>query len=722
MAAATPHREHRRPNALSRTTDLVVAPGLAGWLSILIFCCLVYAAFADGAAAIQEESRVQVGLAVALLIAAAGLATGALGIARSALAWAGAGALACFALFCAISVTWSVAPDLSWIAANRAAEYTALVAVLLVAAPSLYRAPQWALGAFVGLALCVAAYALGGKVLPQLSIGPVDLDQASQFSRLRAPLGYWNALGLLLVMATPACISTAADRSRGPALRLGGLLALQFLLVTIALTYSRGALLALAIATAVLVAAGPDRLRRLGVAALGLIAAAPASAFAFGDDQLSHDGIAAAQRASDGRQLLAILVGSMLALAAVALFARRAEDRMRWSPARTRGIWRLVTLFAVIAAFVGLASLASSQRGITGTVSHQWDEFRKPAGIQNDPGRLISSNGSNRWIWWREAAGAFSDKPLAGWGAGSFPILHDRYREYQTQVRSAHSVPLQFLAETGVAGAALALGALALLFAAAIRTTRTAEGSDRTARVALLAAAAAWAVHCLVDWDWEIPALTLPALAALAIAAAPWGPDPILTNRSPRSRSGRRLRAAPRRPRSVMPVLVFAALAAVALAVSSALPVAAEDRRLDALREAGDAGSSVEALSKAAADAREAHKLNPLDADALLAEATIEARLGKLPEARSLLLQATRLEPDNYRVWDALIVFGEQNDDGRLAELALQQRVAAEPLSFSADPTLTSGIFYSYFVPPQLSPTAFGTPPPGPGATAPGPP
>ncbi|MEA2998718.1 MAG: hypothetical protein QOK17_551 [Sphingomonadales bacterium] len=721
MTAATPHREYRRPSG-ARIADLVAAPRLAGWLSILIFCCLAYAAFANGATAIHEESRVQIGLAAAVLVAAAGLATGALGVARSALAWAGAAGLAGFTLFCAISVSWSIAPDLSWVAANRAAEYAAVVAVLLVAAPSVYRAPEWALAAFAGLALCVAVYALGGKVLPQLSIGPVNLDQASQFSRLRAPLGYWNALGMLLVMATPACIATAAARSRAPGLRLAALLALQLLFVTIALTYSRGALLALAIAIGVLVTAGPDRLRRLAIAALGVIAAAPACAFAFGDEQLSRDGIAAAQRASDGRQLLAILVGSMLALAAVALFARRAEKRMRWGPARTRGVWRLVSLLAVLAVCVGLAGLAGSQRGVTGTVSHQWDEFRKPVGIGNNPARLISSNGSNRWIWWREAAGAFSDKPLTGWGAGSFPILHGRYREYRTEVRSAHSAPLQFLAETGVVGAALALGAVALLFAAAIRTTRKAEGNDRVARVALLAAAAGWAVHCLVDWDWEIPALTLPALAALTIAAVPWGAGRGLTTRTPRTRSGRRLRGAPQRRRTVVPLALFAALAGVALALSSALPVAAEDRRLEALREAADAGSSVSALSKAAADAHEAHQLNPLDADALLDEATIQARLRNLPEAQDLLLRAARLQPDNPRVWDALLTFADQNGYGPLAELALQRRIAADPLSFTGDPSVISGVAYSYVVPPQASPTAFGTPPQGFPAAAPTPP
>jgi hypothetical protein len=720
MAAATSHREHRSPGPLSRIAALAAAPAFAGWLAILIFGCIAYAAFADGAAAIDEESRVQVALAVAVLIAGVGLATGALAVARSGLAWAGAGALALFALLCALSVTWSVAPDLSWIAANRAAEYTALVTIALLAAPSLYRAPEWAVGAFVALTLLVAAYAIGGKVLPEVSIGPIHLDQASQFARLRAPLGYWNALGVLVVMATPACISVAADRGRAHSLRIGGLLALAFLAVTLALTYSRGAVLALVVALTVIVGAGPNRLRRLGVAVLGLLAAVPAVGFAFGSHKLSSDGVAGADRTHEGFLLLAILVGSLLALAAIGLFVLRAEERVRWGPARTRGMWRLVTLLAALALVAGVFSMTTSQRGLSGTVSHQWDEFRKPAGIGNNPGRLISANGSNRWIWWREAAGAFSDKPIAGWGAGSFPIVHDHYREYPTQVRSAHSVPLQFLAENGVIGAVLALGAVGLLFAAAIRTTRASEGRDRDARVVLLAAAAAWGAHCLVDWDWEIPGVTLPALAALAIAAAPW--DPSRTWKSmarPRARSGRRLRVTPRGSRLGMPIAVLAGLVGFALALSSALPAVAEDQRLAALSEAADAGTDRAALSDAASKAREAHDLNPLDPDALLGEATIETRLGNRDRAQELLLEAARLQPDNFRIWDALFNFALGTGDTKLAALALQRRVADEPISLSVSPAYTAGIEYALQVPPPLSPTAVGTPPGAPATAAP---
>ena len=93
----------------------------------------------------------------------------------------------------------------------------------------------------------MALYALGGKVAPWLSIpGLIDLDQTADFSRLRAPLGYWNALGLVCVLAGPIAVRTAADPDASPRLSTFSLVALVLLLVTLGLTYSRGGILALA--------------------------------------------------------------------------------------------------------------------------------------------------------------------------------------------------------------------------------------------------------------------------------------------------------------------------------------------------------------------------------------------------------------------------------------------------------------------------------------------
>ncbi len=126
---------------------------------------------------------------------------------------------------------------------------------------------------------------------------------------------------------------------------------------------------------------------------------------------------------------------------------------------------------AVPVAVVG--ALALSERGIGGTVSDQVDEFTEVKfDRQNDPARVLRTNSGNRWIWWEEAAGSFADRPFVGHGAGSFPLAHRIYRDNALDVRNAHSVPLEFLSETGVIGALLALGGLGLLGAAAVRTAR----------------------------------------------------------------------------------------------------------------------------------------------------------------------------------------------------------------------------------------------------------
>ena len=134
---------------------------------------------------------------------------------------------------------------------------------------------------------------------------------------------------------------------------------------------------------------------------------------------------------------------------------------------------------------------------------------------------MLRTNSGNRWVWWEEAVGGFADRPVIGHGAGSFPLTHLLYRDNLLQVRNAHSVPLEFLSETGLIGAVLALGALALLGAAAIRVTRArGPGRERGFAIALLAALLAASVHLWIDWDWEIPGVMAFSLIFLGVLAA----------------------------------------------------------------------------------------------------------------------------------------------------------------------------------------------------------
>src|SRR5205085_9953700 len=132
----------------------------------------------------------------------------------------------------------------------------------------------------------------------------------------------------------------------------------------------------------------------------------------------------------------------------------------------------------------------------TGRVGDAFDSFKSTDTVarQTDPNRLLSYNSGNRWTWWKEAAGAWSAKPVAGWGAGSFPVTHRLYRREPLSVQQPHSVPLQWLAETGLAGLLLAGGALLALLAAALAGVRREPWALRAAPPARGAAAALLAV------------------------------------------------------------------------------------------------------------------------------------------------------------------------------------------------------------------------------------
>ncbi|MDQ6607161.1 MAG: O-antigen ligase family protein, partial [Actinomycetota bacterium] len=116
---------------------------------------------------------------------------------------------------------------------------------------------------------------------------------------------------------------------------------------------------------------------------------------------------------------------------------------------------------------------------------------------------------SNRYEYWRVALRAFGDEPLRGVGAGGWAVYWLRYRHIKESARDAHSLPLQTLAEVGLVGVLLLVAFLVGVGWAA---------RDALARAPGLAAGPAagfvvWLAHAPLDWDWEMPAVTLIAIA-----------------------------------------------------------------------------------------------------------------------------------------------------------------------------------------------------------------
>src|SRR4051794_21932700 len=311
MAIAERPRADARPRMPAPRLRDVRGIAAAGWPALGLGAVVAYAAFADGAIALPMEARLQVAIAaLALFALAAFLFAPAMRAAADRLGWAGLAVLTALAIYTGLSFAWSIAPDGTWGEVNRTIAYLLVTLVALLVGSALARPLERAALGFLVIATAVALYALAGKAIPGVHLGPVDFDHTQFFSRLRAPLAYWNALALFCVLAVPIALRAAVDRRR-PAL-----VAAVLLLATIGLTYSRGGVASLVVAVALSLLVGPDRLRAGAVAAAALLGAAPALAIGFTRDDLTTDAVPVAQRTGDGLLFLgALVVGIVLALA-----------------------------------------------------------------------------------------------------------------------------------------------------------------------------------------------------------------------------------------------------------------------------------------------------------------------------------------------------------------------------------------------------------------------
>src|SRR5439155_50739 len=152
-----------------------------------------------------------------------------------------AGAFLALALFTVASIAWAAQPADAWVEANRTLTYVAVFAPALALVRALPDRWPSVLGGVALAGVIVCGYALATKVFP----GWLDPDEL--YARLRSPYGYWNAVGLTAAMAVPPLLWLGARRQGPPALNALASPALGLLLVTIMLSYSRGAVLALAV-------------------------------------------------------------------------------------------------------------------------------------------------------------------------------------------------------------------------------------------------------------------------------------------------------------------------------------------------------------------------------------------------------------------------------------------------------------------------------------------
>ena len=121
--------------------------------------------------------------------------------------------------------------------------------------------------------------------------------------------------------------------------------------------------------------------------------------------------------------------------------------------------------------------------------------------------RLLDVSGNARADYWRVALWMVEREPVVGMGAGSFHRWWLERRTLDQDVRNAHNLYLETLAELGIVGLGLLLAALAVPLSAVRRARRSAGGPVAAAVYS------AFLVHAALDWDWQIPVITLIAVA-----------------------------------------------------------------------------------------------------------------------------------------------------------------------------------------------------------------
>jgi tetratricopeptide (TPR) repeat protein len=236
--------------------------------------------------------------------------------------------------------------------------------------------------------------------------------------------------------------------------------------------------------------------------------------------------------------------------------------------------------------------------------------------------RLLSFSGNGRADLWGLAWDDAKRHSVLGSGAGTYERYFLAHQPSDVgRVRDAHGLYIETLAELGPIGLALLIAVL-LTPLAALRRAR---------RHPLVPAAAgaylAYLVHAGVDWDWELPAVTLTGLlcgASILLFGRRWMP--------PRPLS------LPTRMVGTAGAAAAAVFAAIALLGNSALS------RSEAARGEGRP-------ARAAADARRARSLMPWSPRPWEALGRAEVAAGLLPQARRSFGKAISMDRGDWRLW-----------------------------------------------------------------------
>ncbi len=537
--------------------------------------------------------------------------------------WCAAGLLAAFLTWTWIATGWSQSQERTLVEVARLATY---LGVLVLGLCLVTRASVSSL--LNGLA-CAIVLVSGLAVLSRLQpswFPPPPAQSLYPTVRLAYPFDYADGVGEFASLGLPLLlyVATSARTFWGRAFAAAGL---PVVALCVALTVSRGGVLACAVGLVVFFALAPDRLPRLAT-----LLAATAGTVVPLIALLQHAGertaLLLSASTSERHKVLAIV---LLACGAVALLqlaltlALRHGARPRWLRFSVRQA-RAIAL-AVVAGVVALVVVGAA----SGVLHHLWEDFKRPNPplSSNIVARLLSVAGSHRYQYWQAALSAFDAHPFKGIGPGTFQFYWLQHNSLSEFVQNAHSLYFETLAEAGIVGLVLVGGLVVFVIGAGATRALRAAPATRLAIATGVAGFAAFAAAAAFDWVWQIAVVPIVALLLAAVALAGF-------RDRERIDSGQWLIVT----RAIVAIVAVIAIWRIVVPLASTVEL-----------RASQSAAAVSAWPAAFRDTQTAQRVEPVAASPLVQRALILETVGDFVAARSIMAQALARQPTDSSLW-----------------------------------------------------------------------
>ena len=536
------------------------------------------------------------------------------------------GLLATFAGWTFLSMFWAADAESAFNEFNRTSLYLAVLVLAVITARA-GAAGRWSDGLCAGI-VAIAVLALSSRLFPAL-FESRELGNfiPSALTRLSFPVGYWNALGILVSLAVPLCLRSALV-ARRPALRALAVAVVPVLAGVVYLTSSRGAVVAVFVGIAVFLVMTDVRWAALGATMAAVAGSTLAIAVLIDRHTLVNGPLDSDLAVRQGRTAAALLIICCLVTAGLQLVGERTL-RGRFRPRPFAG-WTVAGA-VVLVVLVGLL-LA---RPVT-----RFEEFRQPPSneilVASDfaTAHLLSGNGSGRWQFWTAAIDEFESAPLHGRGAGSYESWWAEHASFTYFLKNAHSLYLEVLGELGLVGFFLLVAVFTGGFVIAVRRLRVVRGQSRVTLAALTAVLAAFMAAAAIDWIWQVTVVGVVGIAALGLIVGPATLDDLGAERPVRSKRSR--------------IAAGVGLLGVAwlLICAQAIPWLATDKIEDS-QAAVRRGN----LNAALKDALDAKSLQPWAASTYVQIALVAETRGDLEASHHWISEAIQRNSRDWRLW-----------------------------------------------------------------------